>query len=154
MKIWIDADACPRPIREVVIRAAERLKIPTCFVANSFQQLPRSTVLSFVQVPKGFDVADSYVLAHCEPGDVVVTQDIPLAAELVAMKVHALNPRGEHYTESNVRERLNLRDFLDTMRGSGMVTGGPPPFNEQDVRSFSNSFDRLLTQLRNQQAKP
>lgn len=148
MKIWIDADACPRAIKDVVIRAAERLKIPTCFVANSFQQLPRSSILSFVQVPKGFDVADNYVLAHCEAGDVVVTQDIPLAAELVAKNVHALNPRGEHYTESNIRERLNMRDFMDSMRGSGMVTGGPAPFNEQDVRLFANSFDRLLTKLR------
>jgi uncharacterized protein YaiI (UPF0178 family) len=147
MKLWIDADACPRAIKEVIIRAAERLRIPTVFVANSFQQLPRSAVLSFVQVPKGFDVADSYVLANCEEGDVCVTQDIPLAAELVAKKVHALNPRGEHYTESNVRERLNMRDFMDSMRGAGMVTGGPPPLNAQDVQLFANSFDRLLTKL-------
>jgi len=154
MKIWIDADACPRAIKDIVIRAAERLKISTCFVANSSQQLPRSVFLQFVQVPKGFDVADSYVLAHCEAGDVVVTQDIPLAAELVAKSVHALNPRGEHYTESNIRERLNVRDFMDSMRGAGVVTGGPPPFNEQDVRAFSNSFDRLLTKLRSQLLKP
>jgi uncharacterized protein YaiI (UPF0178 family) len=147
VKIWIDADACPRAIKDVVIRAAERLKIPTTFVANSYQTLPRSAILSFVQVPKGFDVADSYVLAHCEEGDVVVTQDIPLAAELVAKKVHALNPRGEHYTESNIRERLNMRDFMDSMRGAGMATGGPPPFHEGDVKLFANSFDRLLTKL-------
>jgi uncharacterized protein YaiI (UPF0178 family) len=147
VKIWIDADACPRAIKDVVIRAAERLKIPTTFVANSYQTLPRSAILSFVQVPKGFDVADSYVLAHCEEGDVVVTQDIPLAAELVAKKVHALNPRGEHYTENNIRERLNMRDFMDSMRGAGMATGGPPPFHEGDVKLFSNSFDRLLTKV-------
>lgn len=153
MKIWIDADACPRPIKDVIIRAAERLRQPTCFVANSFQQLPNSSVLSFVQVPKGFDVADSYVLAHCSSGDVCVTQDIPLAAELVALGIHAINPRGEHYTASNIRERLNMRDFMDGMRGAGFTTGGPAPLSDQDVRTFANSFDRLLTKLRSQMPK-
>ncbi|MFY7930270.1 MAG: YaiI/YqxD family protein, partial [Oligoflexus sp.] len=96
---------------------------------------------------KGQDVADSYIVAHAQLGDLVITQDIPLAAELVAKNIHAINPRGELYTPANVRERLNMRDFMDGMRGAGLVTGGPPPFNEKDKQLFANSLDRLLTKL-------
>ncbi len=147
MHMWVDSDACPRIIKEVIQRAAQRLNIPTTFVANQGQQLPRLPIFRFVQVEKGQDVADMYIIKEARKGDLVITQDIPLAAELVAAGIHAINPRGELYTESNVRERLNLRDFMDQMRGAGYVTGGPPPLNEKDKQLFANSLDRLLTKL-------
>lgn len=147
MEIWVDADACPRIVKEVILRAAQRLKVPTTFVANSPQHLPRQDLLNFVQVEKGQDVADSYIVAKAKPGDLVITQDIPLAAELIALRIHAINPRGELYTESNVRERLNMRDFMDQMRGAGLASGGPPPLNDRDRQLFANSLDRLLTKL-------
>ena len=147
MHIWVDADACPRMIKDVILRAAQRLQVPVTFVANSPQQLPRQNLVSFVQVEKGSDVADSYIVAHAKPGDLVITQDIPLAAELIALEIHAINPRGELYTPSNVRERLNLRDFMDQMRGAGLSSGGPPPLNEKDKQLFANSLDRLLRKL-------
>ena len=147
MHIWVDADACPRMIKEVILRAAQRLQVAVTFVANSPQQLPRQDLISFVQVPKGQDVADSYIVAHAQKGDLVITQDIPLAAELIDLDIHAINPRGELYTPSNVRERLNLRDFMDQMRGAGLSSGGPPPLNEKDKQLFANSLDRLLRKL-------
>lgn len=150
MRIWVDADACPRAIKEVILRAGERRKIRITFVANQGQSLPRSLLVDFVQVEKGSDVADAYILAQAKPGDLVITQDIPLAAELVAASVHTINPRGELYTEANIRERLNMRDFMDQMRGAGLTTGGPPPLNEKDKQLFANSLDRLLTRLSRQ----
>jgi uncharacterized protein YaiI (UPF0178 family) len=147
MEIWVDSDACPRAIKEIALKAAQRLKLTITFVANQSQQLPRADSVRFVQVDKGQDVADSYIVAHAQLGDLVITQDIPLAAELVAKNIHAINPRGELYTPANVRERLNMRDFMDGMRGAGLVTGGPPPFNEKDKQLFANSLDRLLTKL-------
>lgn len=148
MQIWVDADACPKPIKAIIIKAAERLKLPVCFVANRYQQLPRSSLVRMVQVDYGADVADSYILAHASSGDLVVTQDIPLAAELIEANIHAMNPRGELYTADNVRERLGIRDFAESLRGAGVHTGGPPPLNERDKQSFANSFDRLLTKLK------
>lgn len=147
MEIWVDADACPRTIKDVILRSAQRQKIQTTFVANAPQTLPRQDLIQFVQVEKGQDVADSYILAHAKRGDLVITQDIPLAAELVALDIHAINPRGELYTASNIRERLSMRDFMDQMRGAGLSSGGPPPLNERDKQLFSNSLDRLLTKL-------
>lgn len=147
MEIWVDSDACPRAIKEIALKAAQRLKLTITFVANQAQHLPRADTVRFVQVDKGQDVADSYIVAHAQLGDLVITQDIPLAAELVAKNIHAINPRGELYTPANVRERLNMRDFMDGMRGAGLVTGGPPPFNEKDKQLFANSLDRLLTKL-------
>ncbi len=147
MRIWIDADACPRAIKDVILRAGERLKVRMTFVANSSQTLPRSALVDSVHVAKGSDIADAHILAEARPGDLVITQDIPLAAELVAANVHAINPRGELYTEANIRERLNMRDFMDQMRGAGLSSGGPPPLNEKDKQLFANSLDRLLTRL-------
>ncbi len=147
MHIWVDSDACPRIIKEVIQRAAQRLSIPTTFVANQVQQLPKLPIFRFIQVDKGQDVADMYILKEAKQGDLVITQDIPLAAELVAAGIHAINPRGELYTPENIRERLNLRDFMDQMRGAGLASGGPPPLNEKDKQLFANSLDRLLTKL-------
>jgi len=147
MHLWIDSDACPRVIKEIILKASERLQVPITFVANQSQAMPRSQLVSFVQVEKGADVADSYIIANAKLGDLVVTQDIPLAAELVGAGIHAINPRGELYTIDNVRERLNMRDFMDNMRGAGLATGGPPPLNERDKQIFANSLDRLLTRL-------
>jgi uncharacterized protein YaiI (UPF0178 family) len=140
-------------IKEVIQRAAQRLNIPTTFVANQVQQLPKLPIFRFVQVDKGQDVADMYILKEARLGDLVITQDIPLAAELVGAGIHAINPRGELYTPDNVRERLNLRDFMDQMRGAGMVTGGPPPLQEKDKQLFANSLDRLLTKLMRESAR-
>ncbi|MFW7378529.1 MAG: YaiI/YqxD family protein [Oligoflexus sp.] len=147
MHLWIDADACPRVIRDIVLKASERLQIPITFVANQLQALPKSQFVRFIKVDKGADVADSYIIENARVGDLVVTQDIPLAAELVAAGIHAINPRGELYTEDNVRERLNMRDFMDNMRGAGLTSGGPPPLNDRDKQLFANSLDRLLTKL-------
>lgn len=146
MKIWVDADACPGAIKDIVFRAAERTKVPAVFVANQFLRLPPSLHVRSIQVPKGFDVADNHIAASVQAGDLVVTADIPLAAEVIAKQAHALNPRGELYTVENVRERLNMRDFMDTLRAGGVQTGGPPAFSKADAQAFANQLDRLLAQ--------
>ena len=146
--IWIDADACPRAVKEIVYRAANRTRIPACLVANSPLSVPRSPLLSTVQVPKGFDVADHYILAHLSPGDIVVTADIPLAAEVVESGADALNPRGELYDAENVRERLSMRDFMQDLRDSGVTTGGPREFGRKDRERFAGGLDRLLARRR------
>ncbi len=144
MNIWVDADACPGVIKDIVFRAAERAKISTTFVANQFLRLPPSPYVRSVQVPKGFDVADNHIAEVAQPGDLVITADIPLAAEVIAKGVHALNPRGERYSRENIGELLNLRDFMDTMRASGVQTGGPTAFSNADARAFASQLDRLL----------
>lgn len=144
MKIWIDADACPGPVKEIVYRASERRQIPVHLVANQVQRLPRSAIISQTQVPKTPDAADHFIIQEAETTDLVITADVPLAAELVAKKVHVINPRGEAYTEANVRERLNVRDMMDELRGAGLVTGGPSSYNDKDKQSFANSLDRWL----------
>lgn len=151
MQIWVDSDACPRVIKDILLKAAQRLQIPITFVANQSQALPRLPLVRFVQVDKGADVADSYIVAHAKTGDLVVTQDIPLAAELVDAGIYAINPRGELYTVDNIRERLNMRDFMEQMRGAGLVSGGPPPISERDKQLFANSLDRLLTRMLREQ---
>lgn len=143
--IWVDADACPRVIKEILFRAAERVKVPLTLVANQPIDVPRSPLIRNVQVAGGFDVADDYIVQQAEPGDLVITADIPLAAELIARNCRALNPRGELYTENNIRQRLNMRDFMDTLRGSGMDTGGPPAFSQADRKAFADQLDRLLS---------
>ena len=115
-------------------------------VANNFIKTPNSKLINFLQVPQGFDVADDEIVLRSNPGDLVITADIPLAAELIAKGVQALNPRGELYTEDNVRGRLNMRDFMDTMRSSGVQSGGPPPISQADKQAFANALDRILTQ--------
>ena len=142
--IWVDADACPVPIKAVIYRAAERLTIPTTFVANNFLTLPKSAVLRFQQVAKGFDVADHWILQQLQINDLVITQDVPLAAEVVGLGGLALNPRGTLYTHENVRELLMMRNAREAMRDSGEIRGGPPPFNAKDVQKFAQALDRVL----------
>jgi hypothetical protein len=145
--IWVDADACPVAVKEILFRAAERLQIPTTLVANKPLRTPPSRFVRMVQVPRGIDVADSEITGRLERGDLVVTADIPLAADVIARGGHALNPRGEFYTPDNIRERLALRDFLEEQRGSGMQTGGPPPLDKTDLKRFADQLDRFLTRL-------
>ncbi len=147
MQIWVDADACPNVIKEILFRAADRVAVPVVLVANQFIQVPRSPHIRTVQVTAGFDVADNYIVQQADPGDLVITADIPLAAEAIAKGCQALNPRGELYTEENIRQRLNMRDFMDTMRASGIDTGGPPAFSQADRMAFANQLDRLLAKI-------
>ena len=143
-KIWVDADACPKAIKEILYRVADRIPVMVTLVANQALQAPRSAYIRTVQVPSGFDVADNYIVEKSKSGDLVITADIPLAAELTARDRIVLSPRGELYNEDNIRERLNIRDFLDTLRGSGITTGGPEPFSQADCMAFANQLDRLL----------
>lgn len=144
MKIWVDADACPVVIKEIIFRAAERTNTPTTLLANHYLKTPPSKVISFVQVSTGFDVADDEIVKRAEKGDLVITADIPLAAEVVEKGCIALNPRGELYTASNIKQRLNMRDFMDTLRSSGIETGGVPPISQNDRQTFANNLDRWL----------
>lgn len=144
MKIWVDADACPVVIKEILFRAAERTQIQLTLVANQTIQVPRSPYISSKRVAGGFDVADDYIAEQVEPGDLVITADIPLAADVLKRGGNALNPRGERYNEETINQKLGMRDFMDTLRASGIQTGGPPPLNQTDRRNFANELDRLL----------
>ncbi|MCX2981953.1 YaiI/YqxD family protein [Halieaceae bacterium IMCC14734] len=146
MKVWVDADACPRVIKDILYRAAQRVEVELVLVANQALQVPPSPLISSRQVAGGFDVADNYIVAEAEPGDLVITADIPLAAEVVEKQAYALNPRGELYTRSNIRQRLAMRDFMETMRDNGQASGGPPPLNQQDRQAFANALDRFLAE--------
>lgn len=146
----MDADACPRVIRDTLFRAADRAQIQVILVANQAISVPGSRFVRSVQVGSGFDVADDYIVQQWEAGDLVITADIPLAAEVVERGCFALNPRGEMYTAQNVRQRLNMRDFMDTLRGSGLATGGPPPLSQQERQAFANQLDRFLAGIRNE----
>jgi uncharacterized protein YaiI (UPF0178 family) len=145
MKIWVDADACPVVIKEILFKAAERTATHTTLVANQHIRVPSSPYIHSVQVSTGFDVADNEIVKQVVAGDLVVTADIPLAAEVIEKQAHALNPRGELYTEQNIKARLNMRDFLDTLRASGIDTGGPPALSQADRKAFADNLDRLLT---------
>ena len=145
MKIWVDADACPAVIKEILFRAAERTETELTLVANHSMRVPPSRRISFLQVPSGFDVADNEIVKRLSADDLVITSDIPLAAEVIEKGGHALNPRGELYTADNIRERLNMRDFMDTLRASGIDTGGPPALSQSDRKSFADHLDRLLS---------
>jgi len=146
MKIWVDADACPVVIKEILFRAATRTRIETTLVANQLIRTPPSPFIKMLQVPQGFDVADNEIVKRVKSGDLVITSDIPLADEVIEKGGHALSPRGEFFTPDNIKARLNMRDFLDTMRSSGVDTGGPPALNKSDRMAFANHLDRLLTQ--------
>ena len=146
-KVWVDADACPRPVKDVLFRAADRRKVDVILVANASMAVPRSPRVRSLTVPHGFDAADDYIVEHSEAGDMVVTQDIPLAAQLVEKGVAVINPRGEELDGSNIGERLSVRNFMDEMRGAGVHTGGPSAFGERDKQAFANGFDRVLTRL-------
>ncbi|MBD3652474.1 YaiI/YqxD family protein [Kangiella sp.] len=145
MKIWVDADACPVVIKDILFRAAERTKTHLILVANQFIRTPPSPYLKAIQVSSGFDVADNEIVQRAEKGDLIITSDIPLAAEVIEKGCQALSPRGELYTKDNIRGRLNMRDFMDTMRSSGIHTGGPPPLSHNDRMNFANHLDRILT---------
>jgi uncharacterized protein len=145
MKIWVDADACPLVIKEILFRAAQRTGVQLTLVANQPMRTPPSPNITSLQVAAGFDVADNEIVRRVEAGDLVVTQDIPLAAEVIEKGGHALNPRGEMYSADNIRARLTMRDFMDTLRGSGIHTGGPPALNHGDRQAFANELDRFLT---------
>ena len=144
MKIWVDADACPVVIKEILFRAAQRKQIQTTLVANHHMRVPPSKFIRFMQVPADFDVADNEIVRRIEKDDLVITGDIPLASEVIEKGAVALNPRGELYTTENIKARLNMRDFMETMRASGVDTGGPPPLNQKDRQNFANQLDRFL----------
>ena len=148
MKIWIDADACPVVIKEILFKAAHRTKTECTLVANQFIKTPPSPFIKAVQVKAGFDVADNEIVKAAEAGDLVITSDIPLASEVIDKGALALSPRGELFTSENIKGRLNIRDFMDTMRASGEHGGGPPPLGLADRQKFANQLDRLLTKAK------
>jgi uncharacterized protein YaiI (UPF0178 family) len=148
MKIWVDADACPVVIKEILFRAAQRTGLELILVANQAVNVPASARIRTLQVASGFDVADNEIVKRVESGDLVITSDIPLAADVIEKGGIALSPRGELHTTDNIRARLNMRDFMDTMRASGVHTGGPPPLNQTDRKNFANHLDRILAKVR------
>ena len=145
-EIWVDADACPNVIKEILFRAADRQRRKVTLVANHPLKRPPSPWIEFLQVPKGFDVADTTIEERCAPGDLVVTQDIPLADSVITLGATALSPRGVLFTLENIRERLNMRDFMDTMRASGIEMSQPPVLSNQDRQKFANGLDKWLRQ--------
>ena len=146
MKIWVDADACPVVVKEILFRAADRTGVQLTLVANQPLSVPRSTNIKTLQVSKGFDIADDEIVKRLDTGDLVITSDIPLAAEVIAKGGHALSPRGELHTTENIGAKLNMRDFMDTMRSSGVEAGGgPPAYSQRDKQEFANSLNRFLT---------
>ena len=145
MKIWVDADACPGVIKEILFRAAQRTEVAVTLVANQAVRIPPSPHIKMIQVASGFDVADNEIVKRVSPGDLVITADIPLAAEVIEKGGNALNPRGELYTVDNIKNRLTMRDFMDTLRSSGIDTGGPPALNQSDRKAFANQLDRFLS---------
>ena len=145
MKIWVDADACPVVIKEILFRAAGRTGVLVTLVANQFINTPPSPNIKFVQVASGFDVADNEIVKRLGVGDLVITSDIPLAADAIEKGAYALSPRGEMYTVDNIRARLNMRDFMESLRSSGVDTGGPPALSQNDRKSFANHLDKFLT---------
>ena len=144
MQIWVDADACPNVIKEILFRAAERVQIPLILVANTTLRTPPSPYVSSIRVGAGLDVADNAIVKEMESGVLVITADIPLASEVIGKGGHALNPRGEFYSKENIEERLTMRNFMDELRGSGVNTGGPATLNQKDKQAFANQLDRFL----------
>lgn len=145
MKIWIDADACPVVIREILYRAVERTGLQLTLVANQPIPVPRSRLIKSIQVAAGYDAADNEIVNQLNPGDLVITSDIPLAAEVIEKKAVALSPRGELYTADNINNRLMMRDLMDSLRSSGVDTGGPPPLNKADRKTFADQLDKLIS---------
>jgi hypothetical protein len=145
MKIWVDADACPVVIKEILFRAAERSGLELTLIANHALKVPPAANIRAIQVSGGFDVADNEIVRRCEAGDLVITSDIPLAAEVLEKGGLALTSRGERFTAENIRARLNIRDFMETLRASGVQSGGPAALNQADRQQFANQLDRLIT---------
>lgn len=148
MRIWVDADACPGVIRDILFRSAERVEIPLTLVANKPLNVPPSRYISAVQVPAGLDAADRHIAAAVAAGDIVITADIPLAADVVAKGAVALSPRGDLYDADNIRERLSMRNLMDELRGMGIATSGPSPLGKSDRHAFANELDKLLARRR------
>ena len=144
MQIWVDADACPKVIKDILFRAAERAQIQVTVVANQLMRIPASRHIRAVQVPAGFDVADDWIVQQVQAGDLVITADIPLASAVIAGGGHALNPRGEFYSKENIQERLTMRNFMDELRSAGVNTGGPAALGQGDRQAFANQLDRFL----------
>lgn len=144
MQIWVDGDACPKPIKEILFRVAERTGLVMTLVANQVLSVPRLKNIRALRVASGFDVADNEIVQRLEAGDLVITADIPLASLVIAKGGFALNPRGDLYTEDTIRERLSMRDFMDSLRASGVETGGPAAFSQRDRQTFANALDRFL----------
>ncbi|BBP03489.1 UPF0178 protein [Sulfuriferula plumbiphila] len=147
MHIWVDADACPGVIRDILFRAAERAHISMTLVANQLLRTPPSPYIRALQVARGFDVADNEIVQRLQAGDLVITADIPLAADVIEKGGHALNPRGEFYSKETIRALLTMRNFMDALRGSGVQTDGPAAFSNSDRQAFANQLDRFLTRL-------
>ena len=147
MNIWVDADACPGAVKEILFRAADRRQIMVTLVANRMLRTPRSPWIRAVQVPQGFDVADNRIAELAQPGDLVITADIPLASQALRCGAQVIDPRGDAYTADNIEERLSVRSFMEEVRASGIQTGGPPPFSAADGKAFADRLDRLLTRL-------
>ena len=150
MKIWVDADACPVPVKEMLFRAAERAQITTTLVANSLMQIPKSSYIFSVKVDSGADVADDWIVEHLSEKDLVITADIPLAADVIAKGGMALNPRGSLLSPETIKAQLTMRNFMDELRGSGVVTGGQSAFNHSDRQAFANQLDKILTKYNRQ----
>ncbi len=146
MTIWVDADACPKPIKAILFRAAERTGLPLCLIANQAMQTPPFKNITAIQVDQGFDVADDEIVRRVQQDDLVITSDIPLADELITKGAQVLSPRGEVFSASSIKAKLNMRDFMDTMRSSGEHTGGPPPLNQSNRQAFANELDKYLMQ--------
>ncbi|MEN8166236.1 MAG: YaiI/YqxD family protein [Pseudomonadota bacterium] len=146
MQIWVDADACPNVIKEILFRAADRTQTTVILVANQPLRTPASKFVTSIQVPGGFDVADNEIVKRLQQEDLVITADIPLASAVVEKGGHAINPRGERYTKDNIKQRLSMRNFMEELRSSGVDTGGPPSLNQSDRQAFANQLDRFLTQ--------
>ncbi|MES2025797.1 MAG: YaiI/YqxD family protein [Pseudomonadota bacterium] len=144
MQIWVDADACPNVIKEVLFRVADRLEVQVTLVANKLLRTPPSRFIKAIQVPAGFDVADNEIVRLVQEGDLVITADIPLAADVLEQGGHPLNPRGEFYTKDNIQQQLTMRAFMDDLRSSGVDTGGPAAFSQSDIRAFANQLDRYM----------
>jgi len=155
MKIWVDADACPNIIKNVIYKVAKRRKINVILVANQFMRIPESDLFDFMKVGDGFNEADEKIVELIDKTDLVITADIPMASDVIEKGAVALNPRGEMYTTDNIRARLSMRDFMDTLRMGGTITGGPPPLDQNNVQNFTNALDKFLTQAekRQQQTK-
>ncbi len=144
MHIWVDADACPKVIKDILFRAAQRTNTRMTLVANQFMSTPAGALIDSIQVASGFDVADNAIVSKLQPGDLVITADIPLAADVIDKNAWALNPRGELYTRENIRQRLSMRDFMESLRSSGIQTGGPAALDNADRQAFANQLDRFL----------
>ncbi|MGR6870990.1 YaiI/YqxD family protein [Pseudomonas sp. HK3] len=152
MKIWVDADACPVVIKDILFKAANRTHIQTTLLANHTMTVLKSPYIGFIQVSQGFDEADNEIVARCHSGDLVITSDIPLAADIIAKDGQALSPRGELFTKENIKSLLGMRDFMDTMRSSGEHTGGPAPMNQNDRQQFANQLDKIINRFQRTQS--